>query len=1131
MAHIRWRLGVAGMLVLVAVAGGAIGQSGKSADDSKQSAKDKPPGRRLDSLKNLPPGTIIVICDNLQQVQQLGPNLIWVKEKDYEELQKELAQLRAKAQTERAIPGECHLSGKVDGELARLRADFKFVTEKDGEQVLLGFLSSQPTAVALDGSLPLFRSTEKGLVLHVERKGEHTAQLDMEVNLSPKGDRARERGFELDLPGSAVTSLELDLPAGVKEAALGITTPTRSFPRLIATRQEGDRQRLVQQLGAATGLELAWKGPAPASNNAEPYLTAQGRITVRVFEQQVVTEAELTLEARGRPVADWRLRVPPNASVSVKPKSGDERVSGEVEEPNGPADQLRVIHLKETIPEKLQVTVRVEQKREQGAVAVGPFAVEGARRQGGVILLAAPTDARLRVFPRGMVGPRELNAEEQKEFKAAFAYWGAPAAEQPGQPQPPLLEVDAEPSRGVLEARVLHTLEKTEQNWKLTTVIDATPLSTGVDQISIQLPPDYRLVSSPSPRLGEPAYTVKFNSGGARVAEIQLDQKQSRTFRITLEGTYPPTPEPARQAAFELPQPQQIVPPRGGGHQVTILLPETLELETPKIADPAWELTRVRYNQQRWSSDQLPQRIEVSWQPHRQDLLLASVADVVVSGRVSQVTQQIWFAAAQAPAEVQFRMPDNVSDVQVLDQGDWNSNARTVTLSAQASERKPLRLRYSFDVNLQGGAAVLPVPLAVPGRGARCDTKVRIACEPGTLAERAGGPWEELPLEPAGEGDNRRLASLVLHGDRLETPPVLRLSEAPFLPLATVSIQKALIRVWITDQGQQLYKASFLVDRAGRYLDMEFPAPPASLNVKVFLGDLDAGWGPLDETAVRPLGNVDASHVARVPLGAGIFKPTLIDITYQTGSIQLASRSPSWMRAIGPFQTLLHPPRLSGNANRALVRWQVILPADWQALYEDGAAMPEQSWGWRGWLLATRPSASEAELERWLHEPEERGSFDAEASAYPSLTSWRTDLDPLQVVHVLQQVWLLGCSLILLLVGLGLYFLQPGRLFFWLSVLLLGGGAMAVGLLWPGVLAAVIYGCEPGVLALLAVMSVQWLLQRRYRRRVAFLPSFKRAKPSGSSLVRHGGLARPRGEPTTVDAIPPQPSSHRSKGV
>jgi hypothetical protein len=45
---------------------------------------------------------------------------------------------------------------------------------------------------------------------------------------------------------------------------------------------------------------------------------------------------------------------------------------------------------------------------------------------------------------------------------------------------------------------------------------------------------------------------------------------------------------------------------------------------------------------------------------------------------------------------------------------------------------------------------------------------------------------------------------------------------------------------------------------------------------------------------------------------------------------------------------------------------------------------------------------------------------------------------------------------------------------------------------------------------------VQWLLHERYRRQIVFLPSFSRSR-AGSSLLR-GGVQRPHGEPSTVDA-------------
>ena len=118
-------------------------------------------------------------------------------------------------------------------------------------------------------------------------------------------------------------------------------------------------------------------------------------------------------------------------------------------------------------------------------------------------------------------------------------------------------------------------------------------------------------------------------------------------------------------------------------------------------------------------------------------------------------------------------------------------------------------------------------------------------------------------------------------------------------------------------------------------------------------------------------------------------------------------------------------------------------------------------------------------------------------------------------------MWLLACSLGFLVLGLTFYFTSLPRALFWALVVLLGLGGLAASLFWPGVLLAVLYGCEPGLVVLLIVVGVQWLLQRRYRRQLIFMPGFTRVAP-GSSIMRGGSSNRHR-EPSTVDAPPGVP--------
>ena len=136
---LRNRRGVMGILFLVAVAGWAAAQT------------DKPAPRPLDSLKNLPPGAIIVVCDDLNAGQKLAANLILLTPKQYQDMRDEIAQAKAKNRPGEIIPGECKLTGTVEGDVIRFHVEFKFVTERDREHVLLACKLGRPTAVSLDG--------------------------------------------------------------------------------------------------------------------------------------------------------------------------------------------------------------------------------------------------------------------------------------------------------------------------------------------------------------------------------------------------------------------------------------------------------------------------------------------------------------------------------------------------------------------------------------------------------------------------------------------------------------------------------------------------------------------------------------------------------------------------------------------------------------------------------------------------------------------------------------------------------------------------------------------------------------------------------------------------------------------
>jgi len=294
------------------------------------------------------------------------------------------------------------------------------------------------------------------------------------------------------------------------------------------------------------------------------------------------------------------------------------------------------------------------------------------------------------------------------------------------------------------------------------------------------------------------------------------------------------------------------------------------------------------------------------------------------------------------------------------------------------------------------------------------------------------------------------------------------------------------------------------------YVDIELPAGPASLLLKARWGDKQVEW--------KPLADGKSARLEAGPRANG--NAQILHISYQIAPGLGASTG----LGNGPLQTTLYPPVVHGDLGQAPVSWHVALPSGWVSLPPQSALAPDLQWGWRGWLLAPGPAATAADLERWFlgGEMTPLTVQEGELQSAASLTCWQASLEPLRLYHAPQQAWLLACSLAVLAAGLGLFWLPLARSLFWLLVSVLGLAVALAGLLWAGLLSLIVYGAEPGIVVLLAVLGLQWTLHQRYRRQLVFMPGFTRLK-AGSSLVRGAGssINRPRIEPSTVDAPAP----------
>jgi hypothetical protein len=1120
----------------------------KPAAPPKSADKKAGPPSSLEALK-LPPGGIFVLCDD---GVSLRPKSIQMTPERYQELMDQLEQARRLNKTEKPdLPSVCKLTGQVDGDLVRLKAVFKFRTDRPRTLIALGCARAWPTAATLDdGQVPALQPGEDGLVLRVENAGDHTATLDLALPWAPRGGRGAERGFDLGLPRAAITLLDqFDLPADAAEVRIGgrLARVRRSEPA--ATRLE------PWPLGPADRLEMTWKGAAAPAQKGPPLLEARGKITVRVSEAQVLTEVELTLTVTRGETDQWRIHVPQGIPEVSRPQAFDERIQ-QIRPPTQ-QNPVLTIKLKEASADPVQVAFQLRQPRPPGPIPLGPFLVEGTFSQRGTLDVRAPSDLRLHYLLGAEVSQRDVPEEQRQAGTiASFNWWVSQPPPNAVQSVPALVVLDVEAVKGAVEARAAHTLRwlpgrpDERRGWRVVTRIDVTPARTAVDRLEVAVPADYEYDRDVGATPVSIVEDVTFDAAN-RTAQVRLAQKQAGPFSVTLTGFYPrPKSGGARpgreETTLELPRPAAWGLDRGEGDrrpggrtplldrggEITVQLPEGLELlGHPPRTGPAGR----EYG---WQIERLTAPVRLAWQPHRPDVTVRALADVTLREHQAWVRHRLHYHFPQAaPGQVRFRVPAAVAGpVRVTEGGQAESDgpapgkagALAVALARPTRDDGYL-VTLEYTVSLQAaaragkdgkraaepdGAAVFRVPLLQPEEATRGETTVRVWSDPGVRPSLAGPSWEEAPTEVVPDRD--ALPDLVLRGG-VAAPLTLRLDPS-VTALAAAVVERALVRVAVAANGYQAYRARFLVGKLhARQLDLHLPVPLARMNLEVRLDGKLVPVRLVDDGGKE----VEVGRTVRLRVEPDLYTgPVVLDVRYQADSVRGDAR--------GGLAAVLQPPAVAGAVLLGRTCWQVDLPPGWLPLCGGTGLTVEQHWDRRGWLLAPGPAAGNAELEGWFLGTDASGPAE---EGEPALVGWQTTPGPFTLVPVPQQVWLLACSLGLLAAGLVLFFAPLPRVVFWVIASLLGVAVGAAGVLVPAALPAVVYGCEPGAVVLLLVLAVQGLLHHRYRRQVIFMPGFSRPK-TGSSLLRGGSSHRrqePPREPSTIDEPPRRGSSSGSE--
>jgi hypothetical protein len=1140
----------------------------------------------LEALK-LPTDAVVVIVGKVAEGFGSDPKQIILSPAAYKKLMERIADLERRLNSGKPVsPSTCYLKivGSMDGDSAHVRAELKFKAEKDKTRIVLGCGGASPQKPELDGKETLLENGDDGLLVEVDA-GQHVLTIELDVAVKSGDTSALEGGtkrtLKMELPRAAVTTVEMEqLPLGVAEARCNGQV-VRKGGETVAL---GAAKDLV--ISWVKPVALAADGPWLTADAAitvrveEKHVVTEALFTLqnlRKGEARWVLETPPQTEAEVVPLDKSDARIPAHTILSDAKK---ERHTIVLKEPG--TDTVGVF-LRSRQP-------RAAGRIFIGPFPVLEAAGRLRRQQGVIRVKTPPAGIRL-IHGRSAeavfhVSRAEITEKDRLDSVVyRFNYWSLPAGVGPARkgalPRPYLLELEAKTVRGIVRARVEHLLElhEKDQGWVIqaTTRIQAQPIQAGVDFLEIQLPRTWptlfpltgagnlalilrgrdggnlgpRWPPTASLRLERTAIVVDRNGLTDTIEDLTVSadgklrvtfpEKKDAEFTLVLKGAYAVAPG-EHHAILELPLPLNV---RDQGSEVKIVAPFSQQLlvgETGRDS-PAPGRSRLTI-----ASETAQELVEFGWRPFRHDLPVTVVADVTLSEGKAAVQQRIRFASAKPLTTALLRLVQGPrldpavaraiirslkipslpsparASVEIVGPGPW-------PIPLAPGEDGVLVLRYELPAPAAG---LMEVPLFELDELTRIDTKVRVWSLPGptsrTLAAVEGLRWSELKLERAADRDH--LPLLVLQGRERAVPLVLRLSQSPLPPLATGLVERGFIRVTSLPRGGHSYRARFrLAKLSGRSLDVELPALAARVlvmldGVQVSPRNQPLGAGLPTPPSGRTGEGVKGGVRVRIDADPESFPgPVLLEVSYEIAPRE-GETGPDAGDAWGGLKATLYPPVLQGMLFLGKIRWQVD-PAPGQLFLNPGVeAVSEQRWGVRGWLLARGPALTGVELERWLTGKE------AAAEIEPALLCWQSAPEPLHLVRVARKTWLLLCSLGFLALGLGLSFapLLRGlfRVLCWGAVTVVGLAVIATAVLWPGLLPDVVYGCEPGVVVLVPILLVQWMMQKRYRRQVVFMPGFTRLK-AGSSLAR-AAAKRPT-EPSTVDKQPASESVGSRTGM
>ncbi len=782
-----------------------------------------------------PAGAIMVLCEQAADSLRLLPKMVVLPPEKYQELLDELLKLKEQQVEIKPLPpSSVHINGKVDSSLAKLKIRFSFQTEKPGMNILLGCGLGQASSAMMDGKIPLLKKTLEGFVVFVESPGAHDLDLELLVTVKNQGDN---QSFDLDMPGAAITQLELDMPPGTLTPKINSKTNQEAL-----TFFKGNR--LSATLGPLTMIQTVWKS---SQRDSQPKaLTSETNILVRMDDKILNARAEIKIGALGGRLDVLDLVVPVGAEIRPFSPADEARILG-IEKNDQKFASYRKIKLKDNSSEALRLVVESQAAipANGGQLPVGPYLLTGAIRQTGIILLSNQgNDLKVSNQPRGEIISQEVSAQDKQRDSnifASFRYWNHPVQEKPGSltgaNSLSLLDLQLDLIRGVLEVKTVHTvrLARKENNqwcWHITTNFDCTPVRTGTDKVEIRIPTGMVYDENKGPIPSSIIRDVAFDGKAGKLV-VTFSQELLNPFQFSLDFYEPFTPE--ETSRISLPLPMQV---RDRGGLISLVTPDDFHFFTNEKLNTSFELVSHETHKQVWKSEKFSQKIDAILKPADDKTQVRQTMDVQLNGSIALCKQQMHLRfLGRVPTMVELNVPREIAENLHLLKGgrieglDDKTGILSIALTG-ANKETDLEFDYEYSISQEASSLQLPFLSLL---NSKQESVLQIWAKPGVVITTKNSQWKEHPFEAVAK--NFRLPNASFRGEKTSSPVEIDLSSG--LGVGPV-IEKTLARARL-DRNQIVYRVSYHYKNSADQI-LDFSMPANFQDAKLTINNLICNW-------------------------------------------------------------------------------------------------------------------------------------------------------------------------------------------------------------------------------------------------------------------------------------------------